>query len=177
MAKQWIVATWMAFICTLCLVPMSHAQQGALTISADQLEMNDVKQIAIFKGNVHAEEGAMQLFSDRMSVRYRPSKPGSNKQDRIREILATGNVVLRQGEHIGRADVAKYNVKGRSLILEGKKRTAVVQRNKDRLEGQKILLQMDENRQIKNVKVEGGRRGRVSAVITPDGDIKPQERP
>ncbi|ABK45822.1 OstA family protein [Magnetococcus marinus MC-1] len=174
--KQWMLATLVVLISAMMVVE-GHAQQGALTITADALEMNDLKQIAVFKGNVQAEEGAMQLFSDRMVVTYRPSQAGGTKQDRIREIVANGNVVLRQGDHIGRADKAVYSVSSRALSLEGNNRTAVVQHNKDRLEGQKIVLQMDENRQIQNVKVEGGRKGRVSAVITPDGDIKPQQRP
>uniref|UniRef100_A0A1S7LNL7 OstA family protein n=1 Tax=Magnetococcus massalia (strain MO-1) TaxID=451514 RepID=A0A1S7LNL7_MAGMO len=143
-------------------------------ISADRLEMNEKQQIALFLGNVQAEEGEMQLSSDKMKVHYRPRQEGAKQTDRIREILAEGNVTLRQGEHIGRAAKAKYHVGKRFLVLEGdKKRAAVVQRNKDRLEGQRIHLMMDDQRRIQKVTVQGGQSGRVSAVITPEGDMQP----
>src|SRR5581483_3184466 len=70
-------------------------------INADNLEVQQEKNLAIFSGNVVAVQGDMRLKSDRMTVHYRKSDErggGDAPKDAISSIEVDGHVLLATPE-------------------------------------------------------------------------------
>lgn len=154
------------------IVPLLAAEPAPLTISADRLDMDGLKQTAQFDGHVDASEGEMRLQADRMSVRYATERDAAGKERTVvREVHAEGNVRLDQGLYKGRGDKAVFNTQTRSLQLMGGKVPAVVEKGKDRLEGAALLLVLTQDRRVEKVTAQGG-SGRVSARFTPSDEGK-----
>ncbi|OSM01629.1 putative OstA family protein [Magnetofaba australis IT-1] len=137
-------------------------------ISSDRLEMDEAKQLAVFSGRVEAVEGEMRLTARRMTVRYLPAENGRNKRELIQEIYAQGDVTLKQGDTEGNASEARYQVGQRRLEMIGKSEPASVRFGKDHVRGARIKVTLNANRQVKNVRVDGGATGgRVTMKIIP----------
>ncbi|MBF0310995.1 MAG: hypothetical protein HQL56_15880 [Magnetococcales bacterium] len=151
-----------------CLAPLPGWSAAAepLEVTSDRLDFDEKQQVAVFKGHVKAREGEMTMTSERLTVRYgQGGKEG--KGARIRQLEAEGNVVLLQGEHRGRAETVVYDLEKRTLEMIGKRNNAVVEKDKDRLEGGNILVRLGPNGQVLNMAVKGSEGSRVSARITP----------
>lgn len=171
----WVVAFPGFFVPGVSVPPLLAASgSSAFVITSDSLEMDDNAQVAVFTGDVRAEERQMQLTSDRMTVNYHrdttglsAGKPGG--RGGIDFIRAEGHVILLQGDTRGTAERMVYRVEDQTLEMLGIRRDASIRRGKDRLKGKKILLTLDSDRSISKVSVQGGDRRRVSARITPSG--------
>ena len=153
---------------------LAGTKSDAFVITSDRLEMDGKKNVAIFFGDVRAEERQMRLSADKMIVHYYRSKTASNKkklvgQGGIHTIKAKGHVVLVQGKSRGTAEEMVYKVKEQTLEMLGMKKDASIRHGNDRLQGKKILLTLGSDRSILRVSVQGGGRRRVSARITPSG--------
>lgn len=152
----------------------AEAKTDAFVITSDRLEMDEQKHIAVFLGRVHAKEKKMELTAEKMTVRYHTSKKragsGQNilrKRGGVNQVIAEGRVILVQGESRGSAEEMIYRVKERTLEMLGRKKDASIHHGQDRLQGRKILLTLGPDQSIVKVSVQGDRRRRVSAHITP----------
>ncbi|MBF0162320.1 MAG: hypothetical protein HQL88_08525 [Magnetococcales bacterium] len=161
------------------------SQSGGLTITAERMELDDARQMAIFSGNVRADEKRIHLTADKMTVHYRkrdrrrPAQSPAQKsatpertEQLIAKIRAEGHVVLVQGDNRGLAEEMIYMVDQKTLDMLGQKENAAIHYGQDRLEGKRILLTIADDHTISKISVQGGEdRRRVSARITP-----PEER-
>lgn len=155
------------------------ADAGGLSITSDRLEMDDERQRAVFAGNVQAEDGRIRLFADRMTVHYHTPKQDGRRGAGVagvREVVAEGHVLIRESDHRGVADIARFHMGNNTLELIGKQRNAVINQGKDRLEGERIVLHLGEDRRIKRVMALGGKKtqhkqGRVTATINSSGGM------
>ena len=81
----------------------SHDTNQSIEITADSLEVQQEKLLAIFRGSVGAVQGEMNLRADVFVVHYRPREDNQNS---ISLIEAEGNVFLSslkemtQGENV-----------------------------------------------------------------------------
>ncbi|MGN7612109.1 LptA/OstA family protein [Magnetococcales bacterium HHB-1] len=172
----WRLALWLILPLMLSASPLLAIGKG-LVITADSLEMDDKRHIAIFSGHVRVSEGDLRLSAGRMTVHYMAKKNRGQKRDRIREIRADGNVVLHHTDYTGWAQTAIYRINGNVLELIGKRakknhkrQNAIIRRGQDRLEGERIKLTLNKQQRIEKVSVKGGGSGgRVSAQITSSG--------
>lgn len=146
-------------------------EQQPLVITSDRLEMDDQSHKAVFSGNVLVVEGEMRLTAETMTVVYKQdgAKKGSTSAE-VKEVLASGRVRLQDGTHDGSAASALYDTQRRTLELRGKgKELASIQsEGQNRLEGDRIKLQLSPDRRVEKVLAEGGEGGRVRARINPD---------
>ncbi|MBF0184959.1 MAG: hypothetical protein HQM06_11300 [Magnetococcales bacterium] len=146
--------------------------QEGLTITADRMELDDKKQVAVFFGSVRADEKRIQLSADKMTVFYQkksrrlPASAG-NKRGGVAKIHAEGHVVLNQEESQGTADEMIYQVDKQLLEMIGQVQNAAILHANDRLEGKRILVTISEEHTISKITVQSGDQRRVSARIMP----------
>lgn len=130
-------------IALLLAVPATAGAQAALgaggndapvEITADNLEVRQQEQLAIFSGNVNAVQGEMTLRADQLRVFYRDERDDGGKdkkkgkgkaarneggQQSIRQIEADGNVVVDSSGQIAEGDRGVYDPQANTVVLDG----------------------------------------------------------
>ena len=104
-----------------------HLAGGQLEITSDWLEVDQQAHVATFGGQVKAIRGDLTLTADKAVVDYVESKQqdapkqDANKQDNmgIKQIEATGHVVLVRDGQQATADRAVYDPAGAKVELFG----------------------------------------------------------
>ena len=112
-------------------------------IEADQMQVLEGEQKAIFTGNVDAKRGTVTLNSDKLVVHYRENKQqdGSGKTE-VTFLDATGHVVIiTRNQHIT-GQWAKMDVKANQVNIGG---NVVVRQGKTVIKGQKLFVDLDKN--------------------------------
>ena len=143
--------------------PLNNKEQ--IEITADSLDVDNRNRTFVFKGNVKVVQGQTEITSRQLKVWYNENSesgaksPGGNS--RIRDIEATGNVVILFDGRTAKADKAVYSTADETLTLLGENPTIVDGKNSIR--GTKITLYRAKDR----IKVEGSSKGRVEAVFFP----------
>lgn len=130
-----------------------------LRITSQHLEADNKNRVITFRGNVVAKQGAMTVTSDVARVFYE-KKEGGNE---IREIVATGNVKIQEGERLATGEKAVFLNAEQKIILTGRPR---VWQGKDMVSGDKITVLLEEDKSF----VESGPERRVEVVLYPKGD-------
>ncbi len=169
-----LVAVFALLLVCALAIPRSPHAAGPLEINSDRLEMDEKKQVAIFSGRVRAKDGGMRLAADRMTVYYYRKGKGRGikaNSSGVREVRAEGRVKLEEGKNRGSAERMVYRIGKQTLELLGREKNAIIQYGDDRLEGKQIVLTIGADRHIQKVSVRGGDRKRVSARITPSGEV------
>lgn len=106
-------------------------------ITADNLTMKPKEQLAIFEGNVQAEQGSFHLKAARMDVHYHDdSTKKKGSQNSLSKVVAEGSVVLTVPGKEAHADHGVYDVDKSKVALTGH---VVLIRDKSRLEGDTFL--------------------------------------
>jgi lipopolysaccharide export system protein LptA len=140
------------------------AAPGPVVIKSNSLEVDNVKKIVTFTGEVHAKKDDFVVDCQKMLVYYR-SSPDEEKKDALAQgidrIVATGKVRITRTEGgVATADKAVYYQEGDKLVLTGH---PSVQQGKDLVKGDRITIFLKENRSI----VESGGKERAQAIIFP----------
>lgn len=129
-----------------------------IVITAQRMEANKLGSKVTFTGDVLLKKEGMTLNSDSMIVNYDVRTKG------IREIEATGNVVVRKDGRVALSKRASYYSNEEKIVLTGDAR---IIENENQLGGDRITLFIKNERSI----VEGGR-----VLFYQDKDKKPEER-
>lgn len=91
---------------------------GPVDVQSQQLEVRQTQGLATFSGNVKVTQGNLVLEADRVDVEY-----GSSGDGDIRQMKATGNVVLTRGggtvAEKATGDVAVYTPAGGQIVMTG----------------------------------------------------------
>jgi lipopolysaccharide export system protein LptA len=115
-----------------------------LVITSNRMEADRLGDKVTFTENVTLKKEGMTLTSDSMIVFY-----SAGSKD-IREIEASGNVVVRKEGRVALSDYAWYYSSEEKIVLTGDAR---IIENENQLGGDKITLFMRDDRSI----VEGGK--------------------
>lgn len=127
-----------------------------IAVSADGLEFDYKAGVITYRGAVKATQGDMTLEADRLTITLADMGAGQ-----LREVVASGHVRLAKGERWATAGEAVFDQRQRTAIL---RQGAVLHDGASRVEGDRIVVYLDEERSV----VEGARNGgRVSAVLVP----------
>lgn len=139
-------------------------EESQIIIKADSLEIDDLKQIVIFTGNVDAREKDFVIKCQKMVLYYKnqSAQPVSEtSQFNIDRIVATGNVkITRPNGGLATAEKAIYYRNDEKVVLTGQPK---VKQGNNFIEGSKITLFLKENRSV----VEGSKNNKVRAVYFP----------
>jgi len=154
-----------------------------IEISADNLEVLQHENKAIFRGNVIAVQGKIRLKSDVMIIHYKekggtptpaPVKPASapatdsGVAGSITLIEVEGNVFAATPEESAKGDKGDYVVADKLLHLYGK--NVVLTRDKNILKGTELVYNLETGRSVltdNGTEVGEGNKGRVRGVFVP----------
>ncbi|MGX9352525.1 lipopolysaccharide transport periplasmic protein LptA [Shimia sp. W99] len=82
-------------------------------VTADSLSVNQNDGSAVFKGNVDVSQGDMRMTADVVNVHYTSDSSG------ISRLVATGDVLIVQGEDVAEADSAEYSIESGTVVMTG----------------------------------------------------------
>jgi lipopolysaccharide export system protein LptA len=159
-----------------------------IIVTADTLEYDYKKNVVVYRGRVQAEQGAVKLSSDTLTVTFAQAKDAKDAKDtagapakaadrgtavdvpgqggqQLQEIVALGNVRIDSGTRWAVGGRAVFDQTQRTLVLT---ESPVLHDGSNEVIGDRVVVYLDEDRSI----VEGGRK-RVKAVLYPDKQPAP----
>jgi lipopolysaccharide export system protein LptA len=139
--------------------------QEPLRITSSQLEADNKSMIITFTGNVVAKQGEMTMYSDGAQVFYEKKEEGNE----IREIIATGNVKIQDGERVATGQKAVFTNQDQKIVLTGQPK---VWQGKDMVSGDKIIVLLDEDKSF----VESSPDRRVEVILYPKSKPSPEKK-
>jgi lipopolysaccharide export system protein LptA len=116
----------------------SDLPEDVTVITSEKLTFDYRQRYALFERNVLVVDPSMRLQSDQLTVNF----DASNK---VKEIVAEGNVYIQQEDKIALSGKATYDVDSGKILLTENPR---VRRGKDVLQGERITFFRDENKMI-----------------------------
>ena len=153
--------------------------KGPVRIDADTLELDYKGSVVTYKGHVEVVQGDVTVNSDRLAIRYdptavkaKPDKPGAPAPspspgaaqgpdaNKIKEIVAEGNVKIRQGTRIAEGRRAVFDQAKQTVVLSD---NAVLHDGPNQVAGERVIVYLQEERSV----VESGSNTRVKAVLYP----------
>lgn len=155
---KWVV--WLFVFCGAFFAVFGTARsaedKSPITISADTLEVNRKARVAVYRGNVAANDRArgITILADQIEFFF------DERMEELDRALAVGNVRLTYGERRGVAERAEYYPAESRAVLIGHPK---VWQNNDVVSGCKITLLLRDDRS----QVEGCEGERVNAVLYP----------
>ena len=142
----------------------SRRSDQPLRISSQALEADNKNMVILFTGNVVAKQGELTIHADKAQVVYE-KKEGGNE---IREIVASGNVKIYEGDRLATGGKAVLNNREQKIILTEQPK---VWQGKDMVSGERITVFLNEDKSI----VEGGPDRRVEVILYPKSESVPGE--
>ncbi len=133
-----------------------------LRITSQQLEADNKNRVITFRGKVEAKQGEMTLTADVAQVFYEKKEDGNE----IREIVATGNVKMHEGERLATGQKAVFVNAEQKIILTGEPR---IWQGKDMVSGERIVILLEEEKSL----VESGPDRRVEVILHPKEEGRP----
>jgi len=152
---RWLVLL-LLFLAGAPGIPRAAEQRAPITISADSLEVNRKARVAIYQGNVAANDQGrgLSILADRIEFYF------DERMEEIDRAAATGNVRLSYGERRGVAERVEYYPQEERAVLLGHPK---VWQESDVITGCRITLHLREDRS----QVDGCDGERVNAVLYP----------
>jgi len=140
-------------------VLLAAEQRAPITISADSLEVSRKARVAIYQGNVAANDRGrgLSILADRIEFYF------DENMEEVQHAVASGNVRISYGERRGVAERAEYFPGEDRTVLLGHPK---VWQESDVVTGCRITLFLREDRS----QVEGCGGERVNAVLYPKRD-------
>ena len=114
-----------------------HETQKPIDIVAERLEVRDKENIAIFNGDVEANQGDLNFKADTITVYYRTVEGVTNPT--VERLDVTGNVRLESPSEYAEADWGVYDVEKRLVTLGG---AVMLRRGGTVIRGQRIELDL-----------------------------------
>lgn len=119
-----------------------------IQIESDKLEVDEVKAMATFTGNVNVVQGPTQLKAGRMVVYYKPANkdgnakggPPTSGSTSIDRMEVDGKVYVKSGTQVGTGDAGTFDVDSNVLTLSG--REVVLSDGPNVLVGCKLTVNM-----------------------------------
>lgn len=165
-----------AALAALLLATTAHAQttmssDKPVEISSDALDVDQEASQAIFRGNVIARQGGINMRADRMIVHYK-SSGGETKG--VSRIEADGNVIFTNPTDTARGSAAVYDVDKQTLDLTG---NVLLTRDKNVLKGTRLNYNLETGRSVltaggSTVSGQGQGGGRVHGLFVPGSKVK-----
>jgi len=123
---------------------LEKGKREPIVITSRRMQADELGDKVTFTGDVILKKEGMTLNSDSMVVFYDVKTKG------VREIEASGNVVVRKEGRVAHSNKAIYDSREEKIVLTGDAR---IIENDNQLGGEKITLFMRDDRSI----VEGGK--------------------
>lgn len=141
---------------------LKHDTELPIEISADALEIRQDQKMAVFRGNVDAQQGQIKLSADEIRVWYDDREKGDDGEVRgsISRIVADGNVLITTPRETAKGGHGEYDVPKKLITLTG---NVVLTRGGNVITGERLVLDLAEGRS----EITGGGKKRVKGVFSP----------
>ncbi len=152
-----------------------------IEIVSNKMEAFQEKKMVVFSGNAVAQQGDVQLKTDRLAIYYKKADGKKNtigKQElevagELDRIEAKGNVVITQKELSATGDEAIYYQDTAQFVMTGQ---PVLKQGRNVIKGCKVFIYVNENRgEVQKCDTENS--GRVTAIIHPKDKKEETQRP
>ncbi len=130
------------------------SEDNKINIVSDKLNVEMDERKSTFTGNVYAHNKNLKVWSDKMIINL------EIKKDKIKEILASGNVKivrLIEGSEIY-GDIANYSLKDEIIVITG---NVIVKENGNQISGDELIVDLKNSSSI----MVGSDSNRVEALI------------
>ena len=127
-----------------------------IQIESDNLEVLDKQSVAIFTGNVKAQQGPTVMQAGSMKVFYTGSAAG---QGGIKRIEIGGKVYVKSGENVATGNTAVVNMESETITLPGD--VVLTQPNGNIAKGDVLTVNMKTNQ------AKLGGKKRVQMLLQP----------
>ena len=130
------------------------SEDNKINIVSDKLNVEMDERKSTFTGNVYAHNKNLKVWSDKMIINL------EIKKDKIKEILASGNVKivrLIEGSEIY-GDIANYSLKDEIIVITG---NVIVKENGNQISGNELIVDLKNSSSI----MVGSDSNRVEALI------------
>lgn len=136
-----------------------------IEIEADNLEIQQDKQLAIFAGNVRAVQGALLLQAEILRVHYLSSKNRTTEGQSIAQIDAIGQVYFSSERETVQGDEGVYDVTAGIITLTG---DVILTRGESVIRGRRIVLNLETGLStVESGEDRTGGGGRVRGLFVP----------
>lgn len=141
--------------------------KSPIDIEADELEIRQKQNIAIFSGKVNVVRGKFRLQSARLVVKYSTTgkagagKTGAGKRE-ISKLNATGGVVVTSETQSATGDWATMDMKKNTIVMGD---NVVISQGDNVIRGSKVLV--DLNTGYSRIISSNKTGGRVRAIFKP----------
>ncbi len=133
-----------------------------IEITADALEVQQNAGVAVFRGNVDAVQGELNLRADQLTVHYRK---GENTPNAISLIQADGSVFLSSPNEMAQGNRAIYNIDTNTIELIG---SVVLTRGENVIRGNRLVLNLATGKsKMESGATATGKKERVKALFVP----------
>ena len=147
------------FFIFLLFLFTSSANAKQIKITSDKLEIIRADNLSIFSGNVHALEGNLEIWSEKLII------TSSDDEKIIEKVDALNNVKIFRDELYIEGNKAKYDPIMNTLIVFGEVK---VQQNENFILCDEIVVDLKKSSSI----MRGGSTNRVKALIVSKDVIK-----
>lgn len=146
---------------------LSSDSSKPVEIDADSLEVLQEKNLAVFRGNVIAKQGAVTLKAGEMLVHY----AGPNAKNQVSRIDVKNNVKLTSGSQIATGDAGTYDVDKDLITLNG---NVTLQKDQQSIKGASLVYSLASGQsRIVGGKAQGTGQGRVKGIFIPTQKTSP----
>ncbi len=164
-----VLALFLWFSPVMAAPPNMKLQNDAPTkITADKMVYEAEKRQVVFAGSVHVQRSDFELWSERLTVFFKPASGGNASNEGLPAGMAAGdvdsmtaekNVRMRSGERTGSCGKASYTPDKELIVMQIDPRLSD---GKNSISGHEIRHYAAENRS----EVIGGGQKRVEAVFS-----------
>lgn len=153
-------------LCTICLTTalawsqtaigfggVAHDASLPIEVTSDSLRVDQTTGNAVFSGNVIVIQGDLRMAAGEVSVIY-----GAGDSQQVRQVLASGGVLLTRGQDAAEGERAEYSVESSNVVLSG---NVLVTQGRTTIAGDRLSIDL--------VTGNGTVEGRVRTILQPDG--------
>jgi len=140
----------------------SKDNNAPIDIEADELEIKQKENLAIFSGKVNVVQGKLTLKAARLVVKYLNADKKTDGKQEISKLNATGGVIVTSENQSATSDWATMDVKKNTIIMGDR---VVISQDGNIIRGNKVLVDLNSgySRIISGPKTGG----RVKAIFKP----------
>ena len=143
-----------------------HDSSLPIEVTADSLEVQRDKSIAIFRGDVLAVQGEMNLSAETLVVHYTESD-GTDEGTTISRIDAQGNVFVSSPNQTAHGDVGVYDVEQGIIDLSGA--DVVLTRDQNVIHGNHLVMNLETGySRVESAAGTTGEGERVKSIFVPE---------
>jgi len=137
-------------------------RKDPIYITADWMEVDQVKNVITYKGRVVMLQADMTMRSEVLTAYYDP------EMKQMKQIIAEGKVNAVQGNRMATGEKAVFDDRSKTVTLTG---NPVMRQGNSQVTGTKVVYFTEQDRAV----AEGDGKIRVQATIFPD-DLQSQDK-